>query len=115
MSNEVWIALIAMVGSSIALWIRMKSLERTAAADAEKKDQALREIHILVDGNLQEALRKIARLTQVIADAHPEDDVKQLAAETASAVVDRKDAAIESLIAVGGTHPADPIDKPKGS
>ncbi len=122
MSDTVWLALIAMVGSTAALWMRMKSIERAAQkaaddakVDAAKKDQALREIHILVDGNLQEALRRIQKLTQVIADAHPEDEVKALAAETAANVVGRKDAAIDSLIASGGTHPAEPLDKPKGS
>ncbi len=112
MSDTVWLALIAMVGSSVALWLRMKSMSRDAKDDAAKKDQALREIHILVNGNTKELLEQIKTLTQAIADASPMDLVKAQAALVADGAVERKEAAIESLNAYPtATEP----DRPKAS
>ncbi len=99
--RDVVATLIAIFGPIAGLWLRSR---------LKQQDRALQEIHVLVNGNLQEALRKIQTLTQAIADASPKDFAKAQAALVADGVVERKDAAIEALNA----YPAQP-DKPKGS
>ncbi len=100
--RDIVAALIAIFGPIAGLWLRSR---------LKQQDAALREIHVLVNGNLQEALRKIQILTQTIADADPNNFSKAQAALRADGVVERKEAAIEMLNA----YPTPTIkDTPKG-
>jgi hypothetical protein len=121
MSDTAQLALIAMIGSTLALaiggWFKLKTMERRAdreamkrEADAKHRDKKLDEINVLVDGNLTELLKRVAKLTQFAADDDPQNVEKAADAKEAADVVVRKEAtdAQAHKIAVR------PVDKPKG-
>ncbi len=101
--KDILLALIAASLPVLGAWLRSR---------LKQQDQALQQIHILVNGNTKELLEQIKTLTQAIADASPMDLVKAQAALVADGAVERKEAAIESLNAY--PVPTEP-DKSKAS
>ena len=125
MSDTAQLALIAMIGSTLALaiggWFKLQTMERASQREAQRRqqdavrrDSKLDQLHVLVDGNLLELLKRVAKLTQLAADDDPTNQDKAAAANEAAQVVVRKDAS-DTAAREMQIPPMPPFDKPKGS
>lgn len=126
MTDTAQLALIAMVGATLSAiiigYFKLQTMDREAKqrseanaiarqADSEKRDGVLQQIHVLVNNQFSEAMKKISDLMKQISDRDPHDIAKADAAQKAADVVTRKleaDVKANALLAAEKLKPLPP-------